>query len=234
MKETLITPAGLARLTDELDRLKTTGRHEVTERLRQAFATEADPTANADYQAAREEQALLEARIARLEQRLGAARSRSRTPATTWSTWASASACATSTPAPGVEYELVGSLEADPDAGRISAESPLGRALLGRRKGEVALVEAPKGQLQLQDSRHRASGGCRLKMGSSTDGPRRLPRARSGCAVAARRVGTSWGRSETHVARRTSHIRSACWGAAAPAGTDRVARRPVRHAVRIG
>jgi transcription elongation factor GreA len=46
-----------------------------------------------------------------------------------------------------VQYELVGSLEADPLAGRISAASPLGRALLGRRGGEVAIVDAPQGRL---------------------------------------------------------------------------------------
>jgi transcription elongation factor GreA len=74
MKETLITEAGLARLCHELDRLKTTGRQDVVERISHARSTDADPTANADHLAARDEQARLEARIARLERRLAAAR----------------------------------------------------------------------------------------------------------------------------------------------------------------
>ena len=49
-----------------------------------------------------------------------------------------------------IQYELVGSLEADPLAGRISAASPLGRALLGRWGGEVAIVDAPKGRLRFK------------------------------------------------------------------------------------
>src|SRR5512142_101463 len=74
MKEMPITAEGLARLERELDRLKTTGRMEVAERLRESIETDADASANGDYLAAREEQALLEARIIRLEQRLDAAR----------------------------------------------------------------------------------------------------------------------------------------------------------------
>ena len=150
MNETLITPAGLARLSAELGSLKSAGRDGIAERIRDAVSTDADPTANADYLAAREEQALHEAKIARLEQRLAAAR------------------VAEPDVENGVvdlgervllrdldtdavhEYELVGSLEADPAAGRISVESPLGRALVGRGAGDVAVVQAPKGRRQLK------------------------------------------------------------------------------------
>jgi transcription elongation factor GreA len=48
------------------------------------------------------------------------------------------------------EYELVGTLEADPATGRISAESPLGRALIGRRRGEVAVFQSPRGRRRLK------------------------------------------------------------------------------------
>ena len=74
MTETVITSAGLARLSDELERLRTDGRREITERICSAVSTDADVNANTDYLAAREEQAQLEYRIARLEQRLAAAR----------------------------------------------------------------------------------------------------------------------------------------------------------------
>ena len=90
----------------------------------------------------------------------------SRTPATASSTSANVFAFATSTPAPGSNTSWSARSRRDPAAGRISAESPLGRALIGRRKGEVALVEAPTGTAPLQDPRHRASCGGRLKMGS--------------------------------------------------------------------
>jgi transcription elongation factor GreA len=150
MNETLITPAGLDRLTEELERLRTVGRREMAERIRHAISTDADASANVDYLAAREEQALLESRIVRLQQRIEMA-------------------CIAEPDATNgvvdlgervllrdlesgrrLEYELVGSFEADPRSGRISAASPLGRAILGRRPGEVAIVEAPKGRRHLK------------------------------------------------------------------------------------
>ena len=146
MNETLITPAGLARLTDELERLRTFGRQEITERIRSAIATDADASANADYQAAREEQGILEARIARLEQRLEAARVVEPDASNNVLDLGERVRLRDLETGARHEYELVGSLEADPTAGRISASSPLGRALIGRRRGEVAVVEAPKGQ----------------------------------------------------------------------------------------
>jgi transcription elongation factor GreA len=146
MNETLITPAGLARLADELERLRTFGRQEITERIRSAIATDADASANADYQAAREEQGILEAKIALLEQRLEAARVVE--PNASNNVLDLGERVRVRDLETGVrhEYELVGSLEADPTAGRISASSPLGQALIGRRRGEVAVVEAPKGR----------------------------------------------------------------------------------------
>lgn len=150
MKETLITPAGLLRLSGELDRLKTAGRHEIAERIRHAISTDADATANSDYLAAREEQALLEFRIARLEQRLTAAHVAEPDAANGVVDLGERVRIRDLDTGARHEYELVGSFEADPGAGRISAESPLGQALIGRRKGEVAVVEAPKGQLRFR------------------------------------------------------------------------------------
>jgi transcription elongation factor GreA len=150
MKEVLITAAGLARLTDELERLRTQGRDEIAERLRQAASTDADASANADYLAAREEQALLEAKIARLEQQLDAARlARPNAHNGVVDVGERVRLRDLDTGARH-EYQLVGALEADPGAGRISVESPLGRAIVGRRRGEVAVVEAPIGQLRVR------------------------------------------------------------------------------------
>jgi transcription elongation factor GreA len=150
MKETMITPGGLARLTDELDRLRTTGRDEAAERIRRAIGTDADPSANSDYLAAREEQALLESRIARLDERLAAAHVAEPDAANGIVDLGELVRLRDLDTGARFEYELVGSLEADPAASRISAESPLGRALIGRRRGEIAVVEAPKRQFRLK------------------------------------------------------------------------------------
>jgi transcription elongation factor GreA len=150
MRETLITVEGLARLSAELERLRTFGRREITERLRAAMSTDADASANADYQAAREEQALLEARIDRLERQLDAARVAGPDAGNDVVDLGERVRLRDLETGKRLEYELVGTFEADPAAGRISAESPLGRALLGRRKGEVAVVEAPRGLRQLR------------------------------------------------------------------------------------
>jgi transcription elongation factor GreA len=148
MSQTLIARAGIARLREQLDHLTTTRRQEIAERIRDAVLSERNMAENGDYQDAREEQALLERRIAILQERIAdvdvvdpdaengvldvGERVRVRDLENDEE----------------IQYELVGSLEADPLAGRISAASPLGRALLGRRGGEVAIVDAPKGRLR--------------------------------------------------------------------------------------
>lgn len=150
MNEMLITPAGFARLTEELERLKTVGRDEMGDRLQRAMATDADATANSDYLVAREEQALLEARILRLEQRLDATQVAEADPANDVLDLGERVRLRDLDTGDRVEYELVGLFEADLRAGRISAESPLGQAVIGRRKGEIALVETPRGQLRFK------------------------------------------------------------------------------------
>jgi len=145
MNEMLITPAGLARLEAELDRLRTDGRRDAAERLRHAAATEADVTESADYRAAREEKDRLEARIAQLEQRLGAAEVAEADDANGVIDLGERVRLRNLDTGMRFDFQVVGTLEADLPAGRISAVSPLGRALLGRRRGEIVLVEAPVG-----------------------------------------------------------------------------------------
>jgi transcription elongation factor GreA len=141
MTQTLITRTGLARLREELEHLTTTGRQEIAERIRHAVSSERNMLENGDYHDAREEQSLLERRIAILQERIVDAnvldvgeRVRLRDLEN----------------GEEIQYELVGSFEADPFAGRISAASPIGRALLGRRRGEVATVDAPRGRLRFE------------------------------------------------------------------------------------
>ena len=150
MSELLITPEGLARATALLEHLKTVGRHEVAERIREAIATESNAAESAAYLDAREDQALLEQRIARLEERL--ASSRVARPDGTNGVLDVGERARLHDVVSGekVEYEVVGSFESDPAAGRISAESPVGRALLGRRVGEVVEAEVPSGTLRFK------------------------------------------------------------------------------------
>jgi transcription elongation factor GreA len=150
MNETLITPTGLARLSDELERLRTSERQTVTERIRVAKATDADANNNRDYQAAREEQERLEARIARLEQRLAVALVAEPDAANDVVDLGERVRLRDLNTGARHEYELVGTLEADPATGRISAASPLGRALIGRRRGEVAVFQSPRGRRRLK------------------------------------------------------------------------------------
>lgn len=150
MQDLLITAAGLDRLSQELELLRTEGRREIAERLRRSIATDANARENADYQAAREEQAQLEARIARLERQLLDARVAEPDGANGLVDVGERVRLRDLESGRRLEYELVGSIEADPFGGRISSESPLGRALLGRRRGDVAVVEAPRGRRHVE------------------------------------------------------------------------------------
>lgn len=145
MDETVFTREGLERLNEELDRLTTSGRRGIAEQLKQAAASGASRE-SADYLYAREEQAQLERRIALLEERLRAARvvepqlGNGRVDV---GERVRLRDLDSGTP---LEVELVGAHEADLSAGRISVVSPVGKAVVGRRRGEVAVVEAPAGR----------------------------------------------------------------------------------------
>src|SRR5262249_45179045 len=124
MHETTITLAGLAGLCEELTRLKTTGRQEIADRLRDAASMEADVNANAGYIAAREEQAHLEARISQLEQRLATTRVVEPDGANDIVDLGERVRLRDLDTGSRGEYPPVGPYEAAPGAGRISAEAP--------------------------------------------------------------------------------------------------------------
>jgi transcription elongation factor GreA len=150
MNETLITPTGLTRLQQELERLQTVARQEIADRLSRAVATDADITENSDYRIAREEQALLEAKIARLQQRLDTIQVAEPDPENGVLDLGERVRLRDLDTGTRVEYELVGTLEADLQTGKISAASPLGQAIIGRRKGEIALIDTPSGQFRFK------------------------------------------------------------------------------------
>jgi transcription elongation factor GreA len=150
MHETVITRDGLARLSEELERLRTAGRRRIAERLERAATAEANRAESADYLDAREEQALLERRIALLEERLGSARLVEPHPGNGRVDIGERVRLRDLDSGERLELELVGPHEADPSEARISVLSPLGKAVVGLRRGEIAGVDAPLGRRRLE------------------------------------------------------------------------------------
>ena len=148
MKETVLTPDGARRLREEIEHLSTVKRREVAERIQQAREF-GDIAENAEYDDAKNEQAMLEHRIAQLEERLANARvvEADETPAGVVAVGRRVrlkDMDANET----IEYAIVGSAEANPDENKLSNESPVGRAIIGKKKGEIVEVAAPRGSLK--------------------------------------------------------------------------------------
>ncbi len=145
MKEVLLTPEGYEKLTQELDLLRTDRRREVADRIRVAreFGEIAE---NAEYDDAKNEQAMLEHKIAQLEERLLNARVIDTNDVDTSVVSVGSVVRLRDVDAKEtVEYHIVGSAEANPAERRLSNESPVGRAILGRKKGETVEVQTPRG-----------------------------------------------------------------------------------------
>jgi transcription elongation factor GreA len=140
-----ITPAGLAALREEIADLESRGRAEMAERIKAAREL-GDLKENAEYHIAKEEQAHLETKIKRLTQRLRAARVVE--SSTGGDVVAFGATVAVTDEASGREqqFTLVGPTEADLAAGRLSAESPVARALIGARAGQTVVVQTPGGE----------------------------------------------------------------------------------------
>jgi transcription elongation factor GreA len=149
-REVILTPEGYEKLKSEIAYLSNEKRREVADRIRIAREF-GDIAENAEYDDAKNEQAMLEARIAKLEEQLVAARVITKKEITSdvvsiGSTVRLKDMDMNET----VEYYIVGSAEANPAERKLSNESPVGRAILGRKKGEVVSVEAPRGSLKFK------------------------------------------------------------------------------------
>jgi len=147
LKEVLLTPEGYEKLTQELEILRTDRRREVADRIRVAreFGEIAE---NAEYDDAKNEQAMLEHKIAQLEERLLNARVIDTTDVDTSVVSIGSVVRLRDVDAKEtIEYHIVGSAEANPAERRLSNESPVGRAILGRKKGETVEVQTPKGSM---------------------------------------------------------------------------------------
>jgi transcription elongation factor GreA len=147
-----ITPQGLEELRAELARLEGEGRRQIAARI-QAARELGDLSENAEYHIAKEDQAHLETRIARLAERLR--------NAVVVDPDASADRVGFGATVDVVDlatgreatYTIVGATEADLRSGRISAESPVARALIGHAPGDVVAVETPRGPRKLRIER---------------------------------------------------------------------------------
>lgn len=147
MAEKYLTPEGKKQLEEKLEYLKTVKRPEVVKKIGQAREF-GDLSENSEYDAAKDEQALLESQIAELEDTLLNA------------VVIKKSSIDTSKVSIGtkvklydeefdeeVEYKIIGSDESDPKNGLISNESPVGAALLGHKVGEIVIVHTPNGDV---------------------------------------------------------------------------------------
>ena len=152
VKPHLLTPEGLKRLKEELNELRTDGRQRIAERLENAFADGQDDefVDNAELEAARNEQSFLEGRIIELEEILGNFQLIEENGPHERVRVGDKITVVEEDYDEEERYHLVGAAEADPAAGRISNESPLGKVLLGARVGDVVRVNAPNGLINFR------------------------------------------------------------------------------------
>ena len=148
MKEVILTPEGYKKLQEEIEYLSNDKRREVADRIRIAREF-GDIAENAEYDDAKNEQALLEHRIATLEERLRDARViNKKDVAKDVVSVGSKVKLRDVTAKQTVEYYIVGSAEANPAQNKLSNESPVGKAIIGRKKGETVEVTAPRGSMK--------------------------------------------------------------------------------------
>ena len=149
MSNTFLTQEGFDKLQEELDYLRTTKRQEVADRLREAADGE-DLIENAEYEAAKNEQAFVEGRIKELEILLATSRVVDEAPVSGGIQVGSCVTLIEEGSKDKEEYIIVGAAEADPVEGKISNESPLGRALLNHKEGDLVQVDAPAGSFKVK------------------------------------------------------------------------------------
>ena len=157
VKEVILTPEGHKKLKAEIEHLSTVKRREVAERIKQAREF-GDIAENSEYDDAKNEQAMLEHRIAMLQERLKSARviekkeiSKDQVSVGSHVKLRDVEAKKT------LEYHIVGSAEANPAQNKLSNESPVGKAIIGHKKGETVEVSTPRGSLKFKIMEIRAA-----------------------------------------------------------------------------
>jgi len=144
-RETLLTPNGLADLKDKIEHLSTIRRREVAARIKEAREF-GDIAENSEYDDAKNEQAMLEKQIAELEGKLRSARIIDEKNVDTDSVAVGVLVHVKDQKTDkSTKFKIVGSAEADPSEQRLSNESPVGKALIGHKRGDVVSVPVPRG-----------------------------------------------------------------------------------------
>jgi len=150
LKEVILTAEGYKKLQQEIDLLRGDKRREVAERIRIAREF-GDIAENAEYDDAKNEQAMLEHKIMQLEERLLSARVITKKEISKDTVSIGSHVRVKNMDAGKTfEYHIVGSAEANPAENKLSNESPVGKAIMGRKKGDVVEVEAPRGALKFK------------------------------------------------------------------------------------
>ena len=144
-KQTIITDEGLRKLESELEELKTVKRKEIAEKIKVALSF-GDLSENSEYDEAKNEQAIIEGRIAEIENQLKNVQILDENELTTETVHIGSRVRIKERDSDEAEdYRIVGSTEADPMSGRISDESPIGKGLLGHRQGDEVEIIIPNG-----------------------------------------------------------------------------------------
>ncbi|NLA84275.1 MAG: transcription elongation factor GreA [Clostridiales bacterium] len=149
-RETILTPEGVAKLEQELHRLKTIRRKEIADRIKQAI-TFGDLSENSEYDEAKNEQAFNEGRIVALENLLKNAKIIDDEDISTDVVSIGSTVKLLDVELDEViEYTIVGSAEADPAKNKISNQSPIGSSIIGKIEGDVVEVAVPDGTITLK------------------------------------------------------------------------------------
>ena len=149
MAETLLTLEGLKELEAELDQLKVEGRKEAAEKIKLAKSF-GDLSENSEYDEAMNDQAKLEARISEIEHILKTAKVLDVDALGNENVHIGSTVKLTDKKKKSYTYTIVGFAQADPAVGKISDESPVGKALIGHKVGEKVSVETPAGVMEFK------------------------------------------------------------------------------------
>lgn len=146
-----ITARGAKQLREELQTLKTEVRPKIINAIAEARA-HGDLRENAEYHAAKEQQAFVEGRIAEIESRLSNAEiiDTSRLSASGRVVFGATVELTAVETSEEVRYQIVGEMEADVESGLVSISSPIARALIGKEEGEVVIVVTPAGEVEYE------------------------------------------------------------------------------------
>jgi transcription elongation factor GreA len=144
-KDVILTPEGLQKLKDELEELSGNRRRQVADRIKEAREF-GDISENAEYDDAKNEQAMLEQRIMQLQDRLRSAQVVDANSVSTDSVSVGSVVNVKDEKGGSLKFTIVGSAEANPAENKLSNESPVGKALMGSKRGDEVSVALPSGK----------------------------------------------------------------------------------------